>query len=81
MNKNILLIAAATLTAAGVASSAAQEPDTERERIREAERRVQEARAQLEEAIRALQAENSGDARRAMEESIAEMRRAVGELG
>lgn len=75
-----ILTAVVTLGAVGLGSAAAQQPDREQERLREAERRVQEARAQLEEAIRALQEENSREARRAMEESMAEMRRAMGEL-
>ncbi len=74
------LAAVVALAVVGVSSVGAQQPDREQERLREAERRVQEARAQLEEVIRALQQENSRDARRAMEESIAEMRRAMGEL-
>ena len=75
-----ILTAVVTLGAVGLGSAAAQQPDREQERLKEAERRVQEARAQLEEVIRALQAENSRDARRAMEESMTEMRRAMSEL-
>ena len=67
------------LALAGVGDAAAQET-TEQERFREAERRVQEAQRALEEALVMLRREESGEARRRLEETIGDLRSALSQI-
>jgi S1-C subfamily serine protease len=68
------------LTVSGVCTATAQQTERERQRIQEAERRVEEARADLERAMRLLQEDEGRDAERALRQSISEMQRALREL-
>ena len=83
-NKRWVLAAVMALMATGVSVAAAQQTEREKAReqarLQEAEARMQEAQAELQRALEFLAQEDSRDARRALEESIAQMRRAMGQL-
>lgn len=73
-----ILIAGLALALTGVSSAAGQQ--NERERIRQAEQRAQEAQQELERAMRLLQEEESREAQQALRQSINKMQRALREL-
>jgi S1-C subfamily serine protease len=77
-----ILTTVIALAVAGVSVATAQErTETQRQqRIREAERRAAEAQSELERALRLLREEESGEARRAFQQSIEELQAALRQL-